>query len=166
MLLITENLLTSGQLSGHGTEVRYSLQLGKYVPIPMVLILSSVMLLITEILSTIGQLSVHGIEVRYSLQLGNWASSNIRSASTRYKTCLQVFRKSETQTRLLSYWDKLDICNFACSKFRYDTLYKANNKGADQPGPLLFTNPRRHVFSSRGPGANWYVRTASIQTSR
>ena len=48
--------------------MRGSFQLGKYEPIPMVFILSSVMLLITEILLTTGQWR----EVRYSLQLGKY----------------------------------------------------------------------------------------------
>ena len=53
---------------GAWERARDSLQLGKYRPIPMVLILSSVMLLITEILSPIGQLSGHGREqeIHYS----------------------------------------------------------------------------------------------------
>ena len=62
----------TGQLSGHRREVRYSLQLGKYVPIPMVLTLWSVMLLITESLFTRGQLPIHGREVRDSLQLDKY----------------------------------------------------------------------------------------------
>ena len=64
----------TGQLSGHRREVRYSLQLDKYRPIPMVLTLSSVMLLMTGILSTRGQLPIHGIEVRDSLQLGKYVT--------------------------------------------------------------------------------------------
>ena len=48
MPLIMEFLSTTGQLSVHGREVRYSLQLGKYGTIPMVLTLSSVMLLIVD----------------------------------------------------------------------------------------------------------------------
>ena len=72
MLLITEILSTRGQLPIHGREVRGSLQLGKYGPIPMVLTLCSVMLLITESLFTRGQLPIHGREVRDSLQLGKY----------------------------------------------------------------------------------------------
>ena len=53
----------------HGREARYSLQLGKYGPISMVLTLISVMLLITEILSTIVQLLGNGREARDSFQL-------------------------------------------------------------------------------------------------
>ena len=53
-------------------RTRYSLQLGKYEPIPLVLILSSVMLLITESLFTRGQLPIHGREVRDSLQLDKY----------------------------------------------------------------------------------------------
>ena len=52
--------------------MRGLLQLGKYVPFPTVLILSSVMLLITEILSTTGQLLGYGREVRGSFQLGKY----------------------------------------------------------------------------------------------
>ena len=72
MLLITEILLTRGQLPIHGREARDSLQLGKYGPIPLVLMLNSVMLLITEILSTRGQLTIHGREARDLLQLGKY----------------------------------------------------------------------------------------------
>ena len=43
------------------------------------------------------------------------------NGSRRDKTCLRSFRRCETQTSLLSYRDK-----------QYDTLQKANNKGADQ----------------------------------
>ena len=50
----------------------------------------------------------------------------------REKTCLRGFRQSEIQTSLLSYRDQLENGNFACSKFRYDTFQKANNKDADQ----------------------------------
>ena len=41
-------------------------------------------------------------------------------------------QQSNIQTCLLSYRDKLENCNFACSKFRYDTFHLANNTGADQ----------------------------------
>ena len=64
LLLIMEILLTTGQRLGHWREARYSLQLGKYGPIPMVLTLSSVILLIRENVSTRGQLPIHGKEVR------------------------------------------------------------------------------------------------------
>ena len=33
----------------------------------------------------------------------------------------------------------------------YTTFQKANNKGADQTARMLFANPRRQVFSRRGP---------------
>ena len=61
------------------------------------------------------------------------------------KTSLQGFQQSEAQTSLLSY-------SFACSKFRYDTFQKANNKAADhyaQAGLRLCCSqkPRRQVFS-------------------
>ena len=36
------------------------------------------------------------------------------------KFCLREFRHSEAQTSLLSYRDKLENWNFACSKSRYD----------------------------------------------
>ena len=47
----------------------------------------------------------------------------------RDKTCLQGFRQSEAKTSFLSYREN---GNFTCGKFRYDTLQKANNNGADQ----------------------------------
>ena len=50
----------------------------------------------------------------------------------RDKTCLRGFWKSEAGTSPLSYTDYLEIWNFACSKPRYDTIKKVNNKGADQ----------------------------------
>ena len=50
------------------------------------------------------------------------------------KPVFQVSPKNEAQTSLLSYKDKIDNWNFACYKSRYDTLQKANNKGADQTG--------------------------------
>ena len=52
------------------------------------------------------------------------------------KTCLRGFWQSEIQTSLLSYRDKLENWIFACSKFRYHTFQKANNKGADQTAQM------------------------------
>ena len=52
------------------------------------------------------------------------------------KTCLWGFRQSETQTSLLSYRDKLENQNFTCSKYRYDTFQKVNNKGVDQSAQM------------------------------
>ena len=48
------------------------------------------------------------------------------------KCCLPGLRPGETQTSLLSYRDKLEAWNFGFSKYRYYTIYVANNKGADQ----------------------------------
>ena len=52
--------------------------------------------------------------------------------------------------------DYLEIRNFACSKPRYDTFQKANNKGADQTARMrrlvcaYVITPGRQVFSRRG----------------
>ena len=49
------------------------------------------------------------------------------------------------------------VADFACSKLRYDTFQKANNKGADQPAPmhkLIYTFVvRKHqtCFLTLGP---------------
>ena len=48
------------------------------------------------------------------------------------QTRLWGFQQSKTQTSLLSYRGKLEILNFICSMFRYDTFRKANIRGADQ----------------------------------
>ena len=53
----------------------------------------------------------------------------------REKTCLWGFCQSEIQTGLLSYRDLLENWSFTCSKVRYGTFQKANNKGADQTAP-------------------------------
>ena len=42
------------------------------------------------------------------------------------------FEKSEAQTSLLSYTDKLEFGNFAGGKLEYGIFRKANNKDADQ----------------------------------
>ena len=76
----------------------------------------------------------------------------------REKTCLRGFRQSEFQTSLLRYRDYLENWNFTCAKFTYDTFQIANNKAlirlrgcAGWSAPVLFANPRRQVFSRRGP---------------
>ena len=68
----------------------------------------------------------------------------------RDKTC--GVRQNEIQTSLLSYRDWLENGNFACSKSRYDTFQKANNKDADQSVRMrrlfcafVVRNPRRQV---------------------
>ena len=48
------------------------------------------------------------------------------------RTCLWASDKAKSRTSLLSYRDYLENCDFACSKFTYDTFQKANNYGADQ----------------------------------
>ena len=115
------------------------------------------------------QLKVPTVNVRAHLLRKNYSRnfSSIRSmplfGPRLDKTCLRGFRQSEIQTSLLTYRDYLENCNFACSKLRYDTFRRANNKGADQTAlirlrgcagwsaPLLFVNHRRRVFSRRGP---------------
>ena len=69
----------------------------------------------------------------YCSKLCSWSYwMQLANGPRREKTCLRGFRWSDIQNRLLSYRDKLENQNFACSKFRYDTFQKANNKGADQ----------------------------------
>ena len=70
------------------------------------------------------------------MRLREYAGSHKPSLNTygsrRDKTCLRGFRKSEIQTSLLSYRDKLEYQNFACSMFRDVIFQNANNKGVDQ----------------------------------
>ena len=47
------------------------------------------------------------------------------------KTRCLGFQQSETKISLVSYIDLLENRNFTCSKFRYNTFRKANNKGAE-----------------------------------
>ena len=66
-------------------------------------------------------------------QIGsNSEGTSCNMVARREKTCLRGFRQSEFQTSLLSYRDKLENCNFTCSKYTYNTFQKANNEGADQ----------------------------------
>ena len=60
------------------------------------------------------------------------ANSKTLSGLRRETTCLRCIHQSEFQTSLLSYRDKLDNRNFACSKCTYDNFIIGNNKGADQ----------------------------------
>ena len=50
----------------------------------------------------------------------------------RDKTRIRVLPLSETQTSPTSYWEQPEYRNLACSKLRYQSFYKLNNKGADQ----------------------------------
>ena len=52
------------------------------------------------------------------------------------KTCLWRFTPDHTQTSLLSYRDKLENRNLACSKYRHDTFARTNIKGNDQTVPI------------------------------
>ena len=68
------------------------------------------------------------------------------------------FRQSEFQTSLLSNRDYLEIWNFTCSKFTYDTCQKANNKGADQTAwmgrlvcPCVVRKPPKTGFLASRP---------------
>ena len=49
------------------------------------------------------------------------------------KPVFGVSDKAIFKNSLHSYRDKLENFNFICSKLRYGTFQKANNKGADQP---------------------------------
>ena len=60
------------------------------------------------------------------------------------KTCLQGLLESKTQTRLLSYLDKL---NFPCSKSRYVTSQIANNRLVCA---FDIRKPQRQVFLCQG----------------
>ena len=75
----------------------------------------------------------------------------------RDKACHRGFRQSETQTSLLSYRDLPEKWTSTCSKFRYNTFQKANNKVADQSAHMrmlvcafIVRKPWRQVFSWRG----------------
>ena len=50
----------------------------------------------------------------------------------REKTCHWGFRPRKTESGLLRYIDKPESWNFGFSKYRYYTIYIANNIGADQ----------------------------------
>ena len=83
-----------------------------------------------------------------------FASRSILFGPWREKTCLQGFRQSETQTSLFSYWDQLENWNFTCSKLRYGTFQKVNNKA-------LIRLSWRQVFSLRRPFHIAHVHTVS-----
>ena len=64
------------------------------------------------------------------------AYSKTLSGLRRETTCLQCIHQSGFQTSLLSYRNKLDNRNFACSKCTYDNFVIRNNKGADQTAQM------------------------------
>ena len=87
------------------------------------------------------------------------------------KTCLQGFRLSEIQASLLSYRHYVENGNLACSKLRYDTFQKANNKGADQSARMrrlvcacVVCKPRKTGFLASRPSYNINV-TLSVKLS-
>ena len=89
--------------------------------------------------------------------------------SRREKTCLPGFRQREFQTSLLSYRDKLENRNFNCSKFTYNTTKNGITKALIRLGgtagwsaPVLFANPRRQVFSHRGPNVKLEFETTKF----
>ena len=78
------------------------------------------------------------------------------------KACLQGFRQNKLQTSLLSYRDKLEHCNFTCSKYTYNTFQKENNKGADQTAgkrrlvcACVVRKPPKTVFLASRPIFLW-----------
>ena len=72
------------------------------------------------------------------------------------KTCLRGFRQRETKTSLLSYRDKLENWNLACSKLRNGSFQNVNNKGADQTVWMcrlacVVRKPSKTGFLASGP---------------
>ena len=74
------------------------------------------------------------------------------------KSVFHGFQQSETQSRLLSYRDKLEKQNVACSLLGYDYFQKVNNKGIDQSVQMRrmvcdfgVHKHTRQVFLTRGP---------------
>ena len=61
------------------------------------------------------------------VQITGYISNGSRCENTRFR----IFRPIKTQTMLLSYKDKLEYRNFACSYFNYYSFNRAN-KNANQ----------------------------------
>ena len=57
----------------------------------------------------------------------------------------------KTQTSFLSYGDLLEYRTVAWSTFDYYTFCLVNNKGVDQPAPLLFDCNKSGISHVSGP---------------
>ena len=113
---------------------------------------------VSQLINSSSFMSLPRLHRRYGWWEGVWVNrghllcnkpiKNIRSPLLMYglgreKTCLCCFRENEIRTSLLSYRDKLENCNFACSKFRYDTsgfiqVSVSNIQGLFKDFPKLF----------------------------
>ena len=83
--------------------------------------------------------------------------------------CLPGFRQSDTQTSLLSFKDKLENWNFACSKFRYNSFQNVNKKGDDQSAQAdlhfccsqtpqdRFSRIKAHIYDAAGINSRYFI---------